>query len=389
MSFECPICMIEFDNKIKIPKLLKCGDTICSICLNDIFGREKVCPICRTKIDEDIEILRTNMYAYNAKNKIICEYCLKEFDANFNSENVPKVLKCGDTFCFNCILKLSNNINDNEISCPICMEISKEKWEDMPVNKLAIELFEQEKIYNMKFLNEEDKDLPETPDYQFSVGLMGDTGVGKTYITHYFYLQKPCEFSATTVGFDFHYKLLTINDLFVKIRLYDTAGQECYRSVAMGILRGVEGVAIVFSLAIDNQYYEQWKHADKGRKAEIEEKFTKETFATVKGFYKQYSQIVDINEKIVYLIGNKVDDVKNRVIKRKDALNLANELKVRYFETSAISGKNINDVFKRLFLDLLNKNKTKDGEIQEKKYKKKNDSINLKSVKPKEKKSCC
>lgn len=104
--------------------------------------------------------------------------------------------------------------------------------------------------------------------------------------------------------------------------------------------------------------------------------------------YKQYSQIVNINEKILYLIGNKVDDVKNRVIKKKDALDLANELKVKYFETSAISGENINNVFKRLFLDLYNKNKTNDGgENPEMKTPK--NTIELKVKNPKKKKKCC
>lgn len=384
MSFECPICMIEFDTVKHIPKLLKCGDTICIICLKDIFQREKECPICRTKINEKIDILRNNRYAYNAKNKIICEICLEEFDTNFNSEKVPKVLKCGDTFCFNCILKLTDSINENEISCPTCIQLSKEKWEDMPVNKLAIELYEQEKINNMKL-----KDLPETPDYQFSVGLMGEPGVGKTNITHYFYKGKPCEEPEITIGFDFHFKLLTINDLFVEIRIYDTAGQEAYRSLTMGILRGVEGVAIVFSLSIiSTNYYKEWRNADKKRKDEIEEQYKEETFANVRSYYKQYSQIVNINEKILYLIGNKVDDVKNRVIKKKDALDLANELKVKYFETSAISGENINNVFKRLFLDLYNKNKTNDGgENPEMKTPK--NTIELKVKNPKKKKKCC
>ena len=390
MSFECPICMIEFDREKHIPKLLKCGDTICTICLNDIFKRGKECPICRTKIDEGIEILRTNIYAYNAKNKIICELCLEEFDTNFNSEKVPKILKCGDTFCFNCILKLTNNINENEISCPTCMQISTEKWEDMPVNKLAIELYEQEKINNMKFFNVDDKDLPESPDYQLSVGLMGEPAVGKTFITHYFYKGEPCENSSTTIGYEFHFKLLTIDDLFIKIRLFDTAGQEVYRSLAMGILRGVDGAAIVFSLTISNYYSEEWENADKERKAEIEEQYKKDAFAKVRGFYKQYSQVVNINEKIVFLIGNKVDDVKKRVIKKEDALNLAKELNVKYFETSAITGENINNVFKRLFLELYNKNRTKDGENPEM-ITPKDSGIKLKinDPKKKKKKKCC
>ena len=41
MSFECPICMNEFNTEKYIPKLLKCGDTICIICLKDIFKKKK------------------------------------------------------------------------------------------------------------------------------------------------------------------------------------------------------------------------------------------------------------------------------------------------------------------------------------------------------------
>ena len=104
--------------------------------------------------------------------------------------------------------------------------------------------------------------------------------------------------------------------------------------------------------------------------------------------YKQYSQIVNIKEKILYLIGNKVDDIKNRAIKKKDALDLANKLNVKYFETSAISGENINNVFKRLFLDLYNKNRTDDSEENLEKNKQK-DNVELKNNIPKKKKKCC
>ena len=51
---ECPICLEEFNNKIpeKIPKILKCGDTLCSKCLRDLYLSEKMaCPICKKEIN--------------------------------------------------------------------------------------------------------------------------------------------------------------------------------------------------------------------------------------------------------------------------------------------------------------------------------------------------
>jgi GTPase SAR1 family protein len=412
--FECPICSNEFSKDKYIPKLLKCGDTICIICINDIYEKFKFCPICRIDINEDIENLRTNHYAYGVDNKIICDICLEDFDSSFNTEKVPKVLKCGDTLCLDCIINLynnktknNNNINNiniinninntpsnnidiiDEINCPICTKKCKEKLEDIPVNKLAIELLENELMNNMKILtSKEEKDVPETHDYQFSVGLMGDSGVGKTCISYYFYKGEPLKNTISTQGLEFHYKLLKIKDMLIKIRLFDTSGQEVYRSIAIGMLRGVDGIAIVFSLSIAfSKFFEEWKNAKKNRKIELEEEYIKETFNKVKDWYNQYCQVVNINEKVVYLIGNKVDDKKNRVIDKEVALDFANKLNAKYFETSAISGENINSTFKRFFLDLLLKNKK--NEKDEKNLLKINDSFNLRSTRRKRRKKCC
>ena len=75
---------------------------------------------------------------------------------------------------------------------------------------------------------------------------MGDPHVGKTSITHYFYKGKPLINSQNTIGFEFHYKLMSIKKKNVKIRLWDTAGQEVYRSFSMGLLKGVNALLIVF-----------------------------------------------------------------------------------------------------------------------------------------------
>ena len=38
MSFECPICFKEFSlNPDNTPKILRCGDTLCNKCLNQII----------------------------------------------------------------------------------------------------------------------------------------------------------------------------------------------------------------------------------------------------------------------------------------------------------------------------------------------------------------
>ena len=66
---ECPICLDIFGNKsshIKAPKVLKCGDSICKVCLRDIINYSKeeyiLCPMCKEKIkkEENIDDYTTN-----------------------------------------------------------------------------------------------------------------------------------------------------------------------------------------------------------------------------------------------------------------------------------------------------------------------------------------
>ena len=56
MSFSCPKCNEKFNKELEIiPKILKCGDTICSKCLTEIFEKpEKQCPVCSGKINENM-----------------------------------------------------------------------------------------------------------------------------------------------------------------------------------------------------------------------------------------------------------------------------------------------------------------------------------------------
>ncbi len=324
---------------------------------------KNICPVCTIEIKEKKEDIRTNLFAYNLKKAIICDWCLKEFEETFSSKRAPKILKCGETFCFDCLKK---NFKNDSIICPICRKVNNEQLEDIPVNKCAITLVEEEilnNVNNVEFLKVNDN--TKNFDYELSIAIMGEGNVGKTCMTHYFYKGVPLRKSISTVGFEFHYKFLSIKNKKIKLRLWDTAGQELYRSYTMGLLRGVNAVMIVFSLAnpynekICKELYNEWKNADEEKKEKIEENLKEKAFAEVRSFYQQFLQFNNPEETVIYLIGNKVDDVENRIIKKKDAMNLAKELSVKYFETSAMTGENIYMIFSSICLDIINKIKDK------------------------------
>ena len=225
MSFKCPQCYDEYSDKnpLSFPKILKCGCTLCFRCLKFSLGKaRKVCPICTSEIKETLDEIRTNIFAYNSKNAIVCGACFKEFENDFNSEKSPKVLKCGETICFECIKK---NFKNDSIFCPICMKTTEEKLDEIPVNKLVIESVQKEILNNVHFFSDDNKDITQNSfDYEFSIGLMGDVNVGKTSITHYFYKGTPLKDVKNTIGFEFHFKLMKIREKNIKIRLWDTAG---------------------------------------------------------------------------------------------------------------------------------------------------------------------
>ena len=68
---ECDICLLEWDSKIRIPRLLSCGHTFCQVCLIEILNKslkEKkpfICPNCnipqiQIKSENDIKLLIKN-----------------------------------------------------------------------------------------------------------------------------------------------------------------------------------------------------------------------------------------------------------------------------------------------------------------------------------------
>ena len=275
MSLECPNCSEKFnDDENLIPKILKCGDTICIKCLKELSENEEItCPICSKKTNQKIEDTPTNKYAIQLRKSTFCDNCTNEYSNTFNGERIPKVLKCGDTFCLQCINSLSKN---DIIICPFCKIESDVNVKDMPVNKLIIDSVGHSNI-NINYLPDKKIEIKDL-SYQYSIGLMGESNGGKTCITHYFHTGESLVNSAiSTIGFDYYYKYISINKKLVKVSLLDTAGQERFGSISAGALRGVHGLLLVFALTLNAHQpnYEKWKSLKGEEKKAFEEEFTK------------------------------------------------------------------------------------------------------------------
>ena len=188
---------------------------------------------------------------------------------------------------------------------------------------------------------------------------LGESSVGKSSIINR-YVENNFDYNfVSTLGVDFRKKNININGEDIRLKIWDTAGQEKFRSIQKQYYRNSDGILLVFDVT----------------------KF--ETFNVLEEWINNIKNQTS-NDIIVVLVGNKID-LNNKVISDDEIKNFANDNKFKYFLTSAATGKNINEVFDYIVKEIYNiksKKKKNDGNNNNNKNLKKN------YIKRK-KKACC
>jgi len=112
---------------------------------------------------------------------------------------------------------------------------------------------------------------------------------------------------------------LTIDNARVNLQVWDTAGQEKFRTITSGYYRGANGVVIVFDIT------------------------NKHSFDNVKRWFTDAQRVV--TDGVIIIVGNKNDLNGNRVVSESDAKEVADLYGVPYFETSGKNGDGVDDAF--------------------------------------------
>jgi len=175
-------------------------------------------------------------------------------------------------------------------------------------------------------------------EYIFKIILIGKSSVGKTSILQR-YIQKVFKESySSTIGVDFFMKSLDVNDKPIKLQLWDTAGTEKFRSITTGYYRGADAAFVVFDLT------------------------EKESFISVNEWIENYYKYTNPDsEKNIVLIGNKSDLVRQRQVTEEEIESYIKDNKLKYFETSAKNGKNIDECFYFIAEQLMEQNERRDN----------------------------
>ena len=116
---------------------------------------------------------------------------------------------------------------------------------------------------------------------------------------------------------------LVLDDATVKFEIWDTAGQERYHSLAPMYYRGAQAAVIVYDIT------------------------SPESFGRAKKWVQELQRQSDPQQSLVMaLVGNKTDLSPKRVVTEQEAKAYADETGLLFFETSAKSGENVNEIFK-------------------------------------------
>ena len=153
----------------------------------------------------------------------------------------------------------------------------------------------------------------------FKIIIIGDSGVGKssllkravqnTFDTNY----------QATIGFEFLLMHFKVNDLKIKLQIWDTCGEEMYRSLVQGFYRNTSLAIIVYDIS------------------------RKKSFEALEIWLKDLRQHTE--EGIpVFIVGNKMDLQKDISTEEAKMFSVSNRTKF-FTECSAKSGENVKDIF--------------------------------------------
>ena len=158
------------------------------------------------------------------------------------------------------------------------------------------------------------------------VVLLGESGVGKTSIISHFTKNQFNSRVETSVSANFISKVVDFPEInkSIKFDIWDTVGQEKYRSLAKIFYKDAKIIVFVFDIT------------------------KRKSFEAIKDFWYNETQNNADNNPILAIVGNKIDLYNNRDIDIDEGQVYADEIRAIFQTTSALSNSGISNLFNHL-----------------------------------------
>ena len=150
--------------------------------------------------------------------------------------------------------------------------------------------------------------------------IIGDSGVGKSCLLLQFTDNRFQPQYDMTIGVEFGTRVVTVDNRAIKLQIWDTAGQENFRSITRAYYRGAGGALLVYDVT------------------------RRQTFTHLVSWLQDLKDYSEMNMPIL-LVGNKCDLEDKRQVPEAEGRQLAQENHLMFMETSAKIATNVEEAF--------------------------------------------
>ena len=165
----------------------------------------------------------------------------------------------------------------------------------------------------------------------YKVIILGESSVGKSSIIDRLTKNKFSEISISTVGQFYTEKILEIKNNKIKFEIWDTAGQEKFRSLISNYYNGCDGAILVYDITNRKSYDELVNY--------------------------WYNEILKNCPNIIFgIAGNKFDLFEKEKVNEKEAKEFADKIGAIFYSTSAKEGIGIDTLFQELGIKIYEAN---------------------------------
>ena len=157
-------------------------------------------------------------------------------------------------------------------------------------------------------------------NYLFKYIIIGDPSVGKSNLLMKFAHNKFTDEYQATIGVEFGAKNISFNNQIYRIQIWDTAGQENFRSITRAYYKNSVCAMVVYDIT------------------------NRDSFEHIQNWIQD---VKDQSPKtvLIVLVGNKIDLEENRAVSYDEGSKFATKNGLIFEETSAKTGQGIEEIF--------------------------------------------
>ena len=158
--------------------------------------------------------------------------------------------------------------------------------------------------------------------------IVGDPGVGKSNFIYRYMRDKFSGSNLSTAGFEANSKEIEITDKKIILQLWDSAGQEKFKSITKNLFTRVQGIIILYDIT------------------------NKQSFLNISNWIKN---IKEEDDTVPFTVaGNKCDLEMKREVPIEEATKYCDENNVDFLETSAKENINVMECISNFVTKILN-----------------------------------